>query len=97
MRLFTLGTNNIDLIMGATANSGKPRCCNKARRKTPGTKAGHSHCIRTDQSPARSRYDPSAFFFPNVFLMLSNSSILAPFLRMMKACWITDSVLFHAQ
>src|SRR5262245_35584495 len=33
----------------------------------------------------------------NSALMLSNSSILAPFLRMITLCWITDSVLFQAQ
>jgi len=41
-------------------------------------------------------YDP-AFFPPNTALMLSNSSILAPCLRMITLCWITDSVLFQAQ
>src|SRR3954471_2435511 len=40
---------------------------------------------------------PGAFFFTNSDLMLSNSSILAPFLRMMTLCWITESVLFQAQ
>ena len=36
-------------------------------------------------------------YFPNTFLMLSNSSILAPCLRMMIDCCVTDSVLFQAQ
>src|SRR5262245_49397234 len=39
----------------------------------------------------------SVFFFENSALMLSNSSILAPCRCMMIDCWITDSVLFHAQ
>src|SRR3569623_297467 len=37
------------------------------------------------------------FFRLNVLLILSNSSIFAPFLRMIAACCATDSVLFHAQ
>src|SRR5262245_8320961 len=35
--------------------------------------------------------------FLNVDLILSNSSILAPFFFMMMLCWITESRLFHAQ
>ena len=38
-----------------------------------------------------------AFFFGNIALMLSNSSILAPCLRMMMLCCATDSELFQAQ
>ena len=37
------------------------------------------------------------FFFPNNAFTLSNNSILAPCLRMMIDCCVTDSVLFQAQ
>src|SRR6266702_2852242 len=36
-------------------------------------------------------------FFANVALRLSNSSTFTPLRRMMKHCWSTESVLFHAQ
>jgi hypothetical protein len=45
----------------------------------------------------RKRNYPCVFFFPNSALILSNSSILAPCLRMMIDCCATDSVLFQAQ
>jgi hypothetical protein len=45
----------------------------------------------------RPRFYPCAFFFANIALMLSNSSILAPCLRMMMLCCATDSELFQAQ
>ena len=53
-------------------------------------KAGHD--AKTD---AVSVY--AAFFFANIALRLSNSSILAPCLRMMTLCCSTESVLFQAQ
>jgi hypothetical protein len=42
-------------------------------------------------------YSAGSFFFLNNFLILSNSSILAPCFCMMMLCWITESVLFQAQ
>ena len=46
---------------------------------------------------AAAAYVLLSFFFTNSPLTLSISSILAPCLRMMMLCWITDSVLFQAQ
>jgi hypothetical protein len=40
---------------------------------------------------------PPSFFFTNIDLTLSNSSILAPFFFMMMLCCSTDNELFHAQ
>ena len=82
--LYWLGDISSGLVGYALADSRK--------RKSPG------NCPAICNSGSfRERDYPYAFFFTNIALMLSNSSILAPCLRMIRLCCATDSELFQAQ
>ena len=67
-----------------------------SKTETAGTRPGHD--VARDRERG-ALYSAGCFGFnsPNERLRLSHSSILAPFLCMIALCWITESVLFHAQ
>src|SRR4029079_4898527 len=77
-----------------TSNSGTSRCHHQPASLRTGAEVD---VLVFPTAMAKMHHVPALFFPPNAFLMLSNSSILAPCFFMMIDCCVTESVLFQAQ
>jgi len=84
----------------SAANSLRPASSSRAEKSADvidGSTSAASSSARTAAATQRAYFFSCAGVFTNIDLMLSHSSILAPWRFMMNDCCSTDSVLFHAQ